>query len=292
MVIVNIQGRLGNQMFGFALYKQLVKMGKDVYVDLSHNRLSEEKRRERAVFAIEPNIGLFGLPYKVVDDDIALEYLKEKENKTFVKRWKYRIFPQKCKCYEEKATAVFDKNVLKLNDVYLNGYWQSEKYFLGVIDEVKQMYQFPDLFSDYQRKMLEKIESTQSVSVHIRRGDYLNYPEIYGTVTMDYYKKAMDYLQNRKENIKFYVFTNDVIWARENFAGKNIIVVEDSDELITGNLDMYLMARCKDNIIANSSFSWWAAWLNNHKGKSVIAPKAWEVNNSTKDIWCKGWIKL
>ncbi len=292
MVIVNIQGRLGNQMFGFALYRQLIKMGKKVYVDLSHNRLDERAKKERAVFAIEPNIDLFGFQYNVIDDETALDYLKDRNGRTFWKRWKYRIFPQSCKCYEERATAVFDRNVLKLDDVYLNGYWQSEKYFVDACKEVRQMYRFPNLFTDYQKRLLEEIEGKRSVSVHIRRGDYLNHPEIYGTTTLDYYRKAMAYMQERRENIYFYIFTNDVFWARQNFEGKNITIVEDSGDLMTGNLDMALMAECKDNIIANSSFSWWAAWLNQNEEKIVIAPKAWEVNQSTKDIWCENWIKM
>lgn len=292
MIIVNIQGRFGNQMFGFALYRQLMKMGKDVYVDLSHNRLDEKSKKERAVFAIEPNIDLFGFQYKVIDNETALEYLKDRNNRNLIKRWEYRIFPQRCKCYEEKATAVFDKNVFKLNDVYLNGYWQSEKFFEGAAEEVRQMYRFPDLFTDYQKRMLAEIADKQSVSVHVRRGDYLNHPEIYGTTTLGYYENAMQYMQERRENLHFYIFTNDIPWARKNFAGDNITIIEDSGNLTTGNLDMALMAECKDNIIANSSFSWWAAWLNQNQGKTVIAPKSWEVNNSTKDIWCKDWLKM
>jgi len=292
MIIVNIQGRFGNQMFGFALYRQLIKMGKTVYVDLSHNRLDEQAKKERAVFAIEPNIDLFGFEYPVIDNETALEYLKDRDNRNLFKRWEYRIFPQRCKCYEEKATAVFDRNVLELDDVYLNGYWQSEKYFAGAQEEVRQMYRFPDLFTDYQKRMLEEIAGKQSVSVHIRRGDYLNHPEIYGTTTLDYYRNAMTYMQDRRENIHFYIFTNDIPWAEQNFEGDNITIVEDSGNLMTGNLDMALMAECKDNIIANSSFSWWAAWLNRNEQKIVIAPKAWEVNQSTKDIWCENWIKM
>lgn len=292
MIIVNIQGRFGNQMFGFALYRQLVKMGKEVYVDLSHNRLDEQMKKERAVFAIEPNIDLFGFEYPVIDDETAVEYLKNRENRNLLKRWEYRIFPQKCKCYEEKATAVFDKNVLKLDDVYLNGYWQSEKYFADACKEVRQMYRFPDLFTDYQKRMMEEMAGRQSVSVHIRRGDYLNHPEIYGTTTLDYYRSAMAYMQERRENIHFYIFTNDIPWAEQNFEGDNITIVEDSGDLMIGNLDMALMAECKDNIIANSSFSWWGAWLNRNTEKIVIAPKVWEMNQSTKDIWCEDWIKM
>ncbi len=276
MVVVNIQGQLGNQMFGFALYRQLIKMGKEVYVDFSH----------------EPLIDFFGFQYDVIDKEIALEYLRDRENRNIIKRWEYRIFPKRCRCYEEKATGVFDKKVLRLDDVYLNGYWQSEKYFADVKEEVRQMYRFPKQFTVYQKKILEEIKSKQSVSMHIRRGDYLEHQELYGTITMEYYMRAMKYIQERKENVCFYIFTNDIPWAMKNFQGENIFIIEDSGVPATDNLDMALMAACKDNIVANSSFSWWGAWLNLNPEKIVIAPKQWEVNHSTKDIWCKGWLRM
>lgn len=276
MVVVSIKGRLGNQMFGFALYRQLLKMGKEVYVDFLH----------------EPLIDFFGFQYNVIDKETALEYLKDRDNRNIIKRWEYRIFPQRCLCYEEKATGVFDKNVLRLDEVYLNGYWQSERYFADVTEEIRQMYRFPDLLTDYQKKMLDEIQSKQSVSMHIRRGDYLEHPELYGTITMEYYERAMRYIQERKENVYFYIFTNDIPWAMQNFKRDNIFIIEDCGHADTGNLDMALMAACKDNIIANSSFSWWGAWLNRNQEKIVIAPKEWEVNRSTRDIWCKGWLKM
>lgn len=276
MVVVSIKGRLGNQMFGFALYRQLLKMGKEVYVDFLH----------------EPLIDFFGFQYNVIDKETALEYLKDRDNRNIIKRWEYRIFPQRCLCYEEKATGVFDKNVLRLDEVYLNGYWQSERYFSDVTEEIRRMYRFPDLLTDYQKKMLDEIQSKQSVSMHIRRGDYLEHPELYGTITMEYYERAMRYIQERKENVYFYIFTNDIPWAMQNFKRDNTFIIEDSGHADTGNLDMALMAACKDNIIANSSFSWWGAWLNRNQEKIVIAPKEWEVNRSTRDIWCKGWLKM
>lgn len=276
MVVVSIKGRLGNQMFGFALYRQLLKMGKEVYVDFLH----------------EPLIDFFAFQYNVIDKETALEYLKDRDNRNIIKRWEYRIFPQRCLCYEEKATGVFDKNVLRLDEVYLNGYWQSERYFSDVTEEIRRMYRFPDLLTDYQQKMLDEIQSKQSVSMHIRRGDYLEHPELYGTITMEYYDRAMRYIQERKENVYFYIFTNDIPWAMQNFKRDNTFIIEDSGHADTGNLDMALMAACKDNIIANSSFSWWGAWLNRNQEKIVIAPKEWEVNRSTRDIWCKGWLKM
>ena len=202
---------------------------------------------------------------------------------------------QVIRCFQDEAQEIcylFLPSYANAGDVHISFTGAYEVVFAGAQEEVRQMYRFPDLFTDYQKRMLEEIAGKQSVSVHIRRGDYLNHPEIYGTTTLDYYRNAMTYMQDRRENIHFYIFTNDIPWAEQNFEGDNITIVEDSGDLMTGNLDMALMAECKDNIIANSSFSWWAAWLNRNEQKIVIAPKAWEVNQSTKDIWCENWIKM
>lgn len=290
MVILSINGRLGNQMFGFALHQYLKDIGKDVFVDLACNR----SNGEQGLWSdIRYNAGLFDLKYRVAAEDIVKDMLADGCGRNIWKRWEYRIFPSRCKYYEEEKQGTFDKNIYKLDDVYLQGYWQTEKYFAEIADKVRQMYQFPDLYTDYQKKILDEISSRYAVSVHIRRGDYLARPDIYGTIGLEYYKKAMEYVRQRKENICFYIFTDDIPWARKNIKGEDIAIIENiGGSLLTNNLDMALMAKCKDNIIANSSFSWWAAWLNGNQNKIVIAPKVWEVNKATKDIWCKDWIRM
>lgn len=290
MVIISINGRLGNQMFCFALYQCMLKLGKDVFVDLVCDRVSGE---QGICSDVKYNAGIFNLDYRIADTDIAMEMLKDGRERNIWKRWEYRLAPSRCKFYEEKKQGTFDKRIFELDDVYLHGYWQTEKYFASIVDEIRRIYRFPDLFSDCQRRMLEKITAKHSVSVHIRRGDYLKRPDIYGTVGLEYYKNAMEYIQERKENVHFYIFTDDIPWVKQNFKGNNITVVEnESDDLLIRNLDMALMAECEDNIIANSSFSWWAAWLNQNQDKTIIAPKEWEVNKSAKDIWCNNWIKM
>lgn len=290
MVIIGINGRLGNQMFCFALYQCMLKMKKDVFVDLACNRVNGE---QGICSDVKYNVEMFGLDYRIADEDIVMEMLEDGRDRNIWKRWEYRLAPSRCKFYEEKNQGTFDKRIFELDDVYLHGYWQTQKYFVKVADDIHRMYQFPDSFSDYQKRLLGEMADKYSVSVHIRRGDYLWRPDIYGTVNLEYYRNAMEYIQKRKENVHFYVFTDDIPWVKQNFKGNNITVVEnDSDDLLINNLDMALMAKCKDNIIANSSFSWWAAWLNMNKEKIVIAPRKWEVNKPTKDIWCKNWIKM
>lgn len=290
MIIISIKGRLGNQMFEYALYKCLQQQGKEVYVDLACNRQNDE---QRGIFAdIRYNLEIFQPNYKIADWKITQEWLRDRENRNLLRRWKYRVFPDTCKYYGEKKTGIFDYNVFKMDDVYLDGYWQSEKYFLDVKDEVQKLYQFPLIYSDYQKSILEKIYSKYAVSVHIRRGDYLQHPEIYGKTDLSYYQRAIQYIEERVEDVHFFVFTDDVVWAKQHFCESNITVVENETDLLVSNMDMALMAQCKDNIITNSSYSWWGAWLNSNHKKMVIAPRVWEVNNKMTDIWCDDWIKM
>lgn len=290
MVVVSFKGRMGNQMFCMALYRKLVNIGRDVYVDLACDR--DSGKQKDIISEAKYNIDLFSCDYKVADPKIVSEMIQDGRNRNIWRRWEYRLFPSRCLYYEEQVQGTYNPLIFQLDNVYLTGYWQTEKYFASIADDIRRMYRFPDLYSDYQKKMLERIGNTNSVSVHVRRGDYLLHPEIYGTVLPEYYKKAMQYIQERRENVFFYLFTDDKAWARENFNGDNITIIEGNKDLLTSNLDMSLMAHCKDNIIANSSFSWWGAWLNENSDKIVIAPEKWEKNKDMRDIWCDGWIRI
>lgn len=182
---------------------------------------------------------------------------------------------------------------MKLDGYYIEGYWQCELYFSDIREKILETYRFPD-FDKSQRRWIESIQSTCSVSVHIRRGDYLKYPYLQNICTLDYYKKAMQYFRDKfQNNVMFYIFTNDFPWAEQYFTEKDCCFVK-------GNIgkdsfrDMQLMSLCRHHIIANSSFSWWGAWLNQNPDKMVIAPKKW-VNNTPEneiDIIPDNWLKI
>ena len=132
---------------------------------------------------------------------------------------------------------------------------------------------------------LEAILHKESVGVHIRRGDYLEADELYGGICTDeYYRKAMEEMKRQAPGCHFFLFTNDVPWARRNMAGEGVTIVEGNEEA-PGSMDMFLMSRCKHNIIANSSFSWWAAWLNENPEKRIIAPARWVNGRDMPDIY-------
>ena len=138
----------------------------------------------------------------------------------------------------------------------------------------------------------EAMESSNSVSVHIRRGDYLQVDEVYGGIrTEEYYKKAMQKMKEEVPDCHFFIFTNDIPWVKEHMQGENITVVEGNDE-DTGYIDMYLMTRCKHYILANSSFSWWGCYLSISENKKVIAPKTWANGRDCRDVYTDEMEKL
>ena len=136
-----------------------------------------------------------------------------------------------------------------------------------------------------------------AVSLHIRRGDYVSNPvtnNYHGTCSLAYYKKAVLLLKEKIENPSFFIFSDDLLWARENLDFINDMTFIDLDKSIPDHEEMHLMSQCKHNIIANSSFSWWGAWLNENSDKIVIAPKKWFSDNTinTEDLIPAKWMRI
>ena len=175
------------------------------------------------------------------------------------------------------------------NNVLLNGYFQSEKYFSDFSEEIRNL--FTSYTVEVPRELKMAIELGSTCSVHVRRGDFAKYPNHHPLQQMDYFEAAMKRIPS---GTTFIVFSDDIDWCRENFSkdDKNILFIE-------GNLDyedISLMSLCDHNIISNSTFSWWAAWLNNNPSKIVVAPKNWfgpaYSNLSTEDLYCPGWLVI
>lgn len=164
----------------------------------------------------------------------------------------------------------------------LLGYFQTEKYFLNCEEEIRRIFEFNDSIKEAASRT--KIEN--GISVHFRRGDYLNSSGYHPTQTLEYYQKAMSYM-SLTEGRNFYIFSDDIDWCKNNLkSGSNILYVESKSPYI----DMYLMSQCDGHIIANSSFSWWGAWLSGKR--NVIAPSNWfgpMINKNTEDVYCKEW---
>lgn len=173
----------------------------------------------------------------------------------------------------------FSFNEIKYSpNMLLNGFFQSEKYFYDFKEEIKNLFNLP---TDIVKKPIDKL-----TSIHVRRGDYLKLQDYHLVLPKEYYLEAMDKIKGN-----FIFFSDDIEWVKENFKGDNIFYSETGDEL----MDLTLMSLCDNNIIANSSFSWWGAYLNKNKNKKVIAPKNWFGPNGPtdiNDIYPETWEKI
>jgi hypothetical protein len=181
------------------------------------------------------------------------------------------------------------------NNTYIEGYWQSERYFKDISQHIQTQFKFKQPLTNLNMELAQSIQLQNSVSIHIRRGDYISNKknlQIYNTCDINYYKNAINHILQRVSNPTFYVFSDDISWAKSFLAAYPCVFI-DHNKSKNSYIDMQLMSMCKHNIIANSSFSWWGAWLNSYNRKIVIAPKKWFYKEiSTEDLIPKSWLKL
>ena len=206
--------------------------------------------------------------------------------------------PRKLDWVEETSLA-YDPDFLSIRrPSYISGYWQSEKYFKDIRHTICSDFSLKCEVSQSRKKVLEQIRSSKNpVSVHIRRGDYVTNPSAnatHGTCEPDWYRKAVQEITDDLEDTRLFVFSDDPDWVRQNLDfSRPVVFVEPGDDG-RHHEDMHLMASCKAHIIANSTFSWWGAWLNTHEDKLVVAPKKWfrSKTHSSVDILPDEWSKL
>lgn len=292
MVITRLKGGLGNQMFQYAIGRSLsfhlntdFRLDTDFYnnqpSDVTKRRYlldcfniqvtkakNHELRKIRGIF--------FGSCIFVFEN-----YIKE-----FLGIETY---------FSEKEVNVYDESVCGFgNDVYLDGYWQTEKYFLQIRSTLLTDFTLKDCASLAYLELFEKISSVNSISLHVRRGDYITNKssrETMSTCPVEYYHKAIEMLNSKVLEPVYFVFSDDIGWCKKNLKiDQPVYFVEDNQNYE----DLLLMRACKHNIIANSSFSWWGAWLNENPEKVVISPSRWFNNHlyNADDIVPKSWIKI
>ena len=171
------------------------------------------------------------------------------------------------------------------DDACLVGYFQSEKYFVDFEEKIRELFRCDPETETYLKNKYGELLQGNTTSVHIRRGDYLNLSEMHPPLTKEYYIKA---LAKTPQTEKYLIFSDDIPWCLDNFKLNNFYVIENEKDYI----DLYLMSKCKNNIIANSSFSWWGAWLNESPDRVIISPKNWfgpGVTHNTQDLIPKEW---
>lgn len=278
MIVVKLVGGLGNQMFQYAAARALAERNKtSVILDLSWFNQEFDKGTTPRIYELK----CFRLD------------LKTAKNKGTVRQ---KVQLRLAKKHSEPHFH-YDPQFHKLpKNVVLSGYFQSEKYFANIRGILLEDFSWVKDVKGKNRDIFKQIENDKSsVSVHVRRGDYVsneNAAKFHGLTGVDYYKAAVKELTKHVKNLNLYVFSDDPDWCKENlkFTQPTTYISHNND----GSEDMRLMKMCKHNIIANSSFSWWGAWLNENPNKIVIAPKQWfsHQESNTKDVIPNSWLKL
>ncbi|MFA5000608.1 MAG: alpha-1,2-fucosyltransferase [Candidatus Paceibacterota bacterium] len=293
MITVNLKGGLGNQMFQYALGRELAVTQK---TGLKLDRTGYDREHFRAyglkVFAIEEN---FANHQEIKKNKYSLG-LASKAWRGF----KFKILRVHHTGWEPRVISRIKKEMAQGKDIYLDGYWQSFKYFSDIKEVIQKDFTLKTPLDQTNPELLNQITTTNSVSLAVRRTDYLLTTNLkgLGICSANYYKKAIELIETKIENPAFFVFSDDVDWVKANMKFNSHLVTYVSENKqekeLTDYQELVLMSKCKHNIIANSSFSWWGAWLNENPNKIVIAPDIWFNNGSIKidDIIPPTWTKL
>ncbi len=279
MIYCRFHGRTGNQMFQYAAARAL-SLRHDVDVVLDDRRALA--RGERSLT-------------RVFDLNLASSTdLPPAQHTHKLQYHLWRAFGRSPKFYREPKLG-FCPEVLSLPDnVYLHGYWQSEKYFSDCAETIRDDFKFPEAKGKNAELVQQISETKNATSLHLRRGDYVSNAS-HVVCAQPYYDRALAALQEKlPEEFQIFVFSDDPVWAANNLQLPGTTVIVDHNGEESDYADMHLMSLCQHNIIANSSFSWWGAWLNQNENRNVIAPQTWfgKTKLSNPDIWAQGWTKV
>lgn len=284
MLIVQLTGGLGNQMFQYAACKaQALRLNTELYLDKTHfltTPLGKVNLRqyELSQFSIDEK-------FKSPSFHWIKKYLKVKQVYYGLNTY---VDP-----YVHFTSSFFDIT----DNTYVEGFFQSEKYFKNNEEEIRRDFKFKNSPQGLNLELYNKIQSHNAVSVHVRRGDYVSNPETlrtHGVCDLDYYQKAIQQIEEKVERPYFFLFSDEPEWVQQNLKLSHPYEVVSHNKGMNSFEDMRLMRVCKHNIVANSSFSWWGAWLNSNPNKIVIAPEKWFLNPEwdSKDIIPDTWIKI
>jgi len=285
-ITTRLDGGLGNQMFQYAAGKALAcRTGLPLMLDITH--LSKRAHRNYELGAFNINATTFRRPGKGKPDTLTLLSMSLGIGAKP---------PAPAPIYAEPHFH-FDATFEKLAGPYvLEGYWQSERYFLNVAEQIRSDFS-PKHVPPRVAAMQASLAASPAVSLHVRRGDYVSKPEVarfHGICEMGYYRRAMDHMLTLVPDAVFHIFSDDPQWVSTEFPKQHRWTLVDDWPSKAPWVDLWLMSQCDHHIIANSSYSWWGAWLNSTADKRVIAPARWfnEANHDTCDILPSAWIQL
>ena len=288
LIITRLIGGLGNQLFqysaGLALSKRL---SMTLLIDISGFKKYNLHKYSLHHFNIDANIA---------SQSELKKFYGRRESSLFDKL-KYKIFKKENLIYKEKKRG-FDEDIFSLNSsIYLDGFWQSEKYFKFCEQEIRKQFCIKSALNQKTKNLVDSIKECNAVSVHIRRADYVKNKttnRIHGSLDFEYYEKGIEYLNSVLVDNHFFIFSDDPEWVQKNFNLATNCTFVSHNNAENNYQDLNLMSYCNHHIIANSTFSWWGAWLSSNKNKKVVAPKNWYSSSKSfnKDLFLDDWIEL
>ena len=288
MIIIQVAGGLGNQLQQYALYRKFVRMGKEARLDLSwfsdENQEGVLKRRE-----LELNY----FDRLIYEECRPEEKIRLIGNDHFSGRLRRKLMPFTVHWFKE--SGMYHPEIFDFEDMYISGYFACEKYYGDILYDLREKIQFPAGGNSLNQMMAQEMKGSASVSVHVRRGDYLD-PEntaMFGNICTDrYYETAIRLMKEEVPGAHFYLFSDDIPYVGQKYQGDEYTIV-DINHGKDSFYDMWLMSQCKHNICANSTFSFWGARLNGNDDKIMIRPTIHKnsqtfVKEEMEELW-KGW---
>lgn len=296
MIVIKLQGGLGNQMFQYAFGRKIeLLLNEKVLFDLSFNQFKIDTPRQYALGDFIASDYIFPVNQKL------LPFIFRNPNSDFLKRV-FKALIRKG-WFNEKWLYItdFNFNPTMINgnsNCYIDGYWHSERYFIEIRSVILHEFELKKT-SDRYIELSTKMRNKSSIAIHVRHGDFLlnPYAKVFNVVcSPEYYHQAVTLIVPQVKNPYFYVFTDDINWAVDFFPTINLPFEIISGKGFTDQEELNLMSACQHQIIANSSFSWWGAWLNSNPEKIVISPRKWRNTEnsfmSITDLLPANWIKL
>lgn len=287
MIIIGLKGGIGNQLFQYAFGRHLALRNN---TELQFDTGGLQRANEIGNIYRDFSLPTFNIPIVEASrtDILRLKYPYGPLSKVW-RLFKGKVLNEYDITYHEHLLAI-------RGEYYGDGYYQSPRYFDAIRPTLLADLTLKNPFSLNAAVIAIQMSATTAVSLHVRRGDYATNPRVmyeYGTCSADYYRKAMRHIEETTDkSVTYFVFSDDIAWVKANLpVGSNTVYVEDPT--ISDVESLILMSMCTHNIIANSSYSWWGAWLNQHPEKIVVAPTPWFEHQPTDpDLIPKDWVQI
>lgn len=295
MIKVLLTGGLGNQLFQYAFGKTIAVKNNSILV-LSTSFIESKLPIKKFATQMKYELGIFNIDATIEHNFITGKLLYPFAKLEHVVKDKFN--ENNLTLLQEEAHH-FQADFLAFKDnTYIKGNFQSQNYFKSIEPILRKEFIFKNQLIDKNSDWKDKIQSSNSVAIHIRRGDYISIQknqDKFIIQNLDYYKNAISYIASKINQPTFFVFSDDIAWTKENLKSDfPMYFIDNNNTAETSYIDMQLMSMCQHNIICNSTFSWWSAWLNANPEKIVVAPQNWFADKSinSQDLIPSEWIKL